>query len=237
MKKSSPHDTLDSAAMRKYRKRFLRIFPDGFYDEHYLLWEHNYKDETRKAWDRLLNKKEYTRLLEKGDTDEIANRALQVESKCKPPFLFSFEKMALRDALHTTQGARLFSDGLNHLLYERGALRERFITWIVSVSELPRKQSRVLSWPILRFFPYIAQPDKHMIMKPRAMQTAAAALGFDLQYSSKPNWTAYERLLLFADLTKTAIKDLEPRHNFDVQTFLWAIGSEEYERIADEMGV
>lgn len=228
---------LNAKAIQKYRRRFLRIFPRGFYDEQYLLWEHNYKSEIHQLWQKLLNKTEFSDLIKRGQFEEIANRALQVESRCKPPFLFSFEKMALRDALRTTSGARTFSMGLYNLLHGAAPLRERFIEWIVSVSELPRKQSRVLSWPILTFFPYIAQPKQYMIMKPTAMRAAAGELGFDLEYSSKPSWTTYERLLQFSELTKDAIADLKPRNNHDVQTFLWVIGSAEYERIAEEMGL
>ncbi len=226
---------LNKKALAKNRKRFLRIFPDGFYDEQYLLWEHNYKWNAHRLWQENLGKEEFQRLLHRGDFDVIAKHALQVESKCT--FLFSFEKMAIRDALHTGTGARTFAEGIFQLLYGTGSLRDRFVRWIVAVADLPRKQSRVLSWPVVTFFPYIAQPKQHMIMKPRAMMTAAEALGFDLQYSSKPSWSTYERLLEFGKLTREAIADLKPRNNHDVQTFLWVIGSAEYERIAEEMGV
>lgn len=226
---------LDARMLAKHRKRFLRIFPKGFNDRQYLEWEHEYKWGAHRLWVDSLNQKEYLSLLSRRDYQAIANRALQVESRCT--FLFSFEKMALRDALHTTSGAKTFAEGLYNLLHGTGDLRPRFIEWIVSVSELPRKQSRVLSWPILTFFPYIAQPKQHMIMKPKAMLAAAEALHFDLEYSSKPSFKTYERLLLLGKLTREAISDLKPRNNHDVQTFLWVIGSAEYIRLAEELGV
>lgn len=232
----APKDSqLNGRALAKHRKRFLRIFPDGFYDEQYLLWEHNYKWGAHRMWVESLGKEHFRGLIDRGDFQSIATKALAVESKCT--FLFSFEKMALRDALRTGNGARIFAEGLYNLLHGSGPLQQRFVEWIVAVSELPRRQSRVLSWPITTFFPYIAQPKQHMIMKPTAMRTAAADLGFDLEYSSKPSFTTYSRLLKFGELTHEAIKDLKPRNNHDIQTFLWVIGSSEYERIADEMGV
>jgi hypothetical protein len=224
---------LNSRALLKHRKRFLRIFPKGFYDQRYLDWEHDYKWEAHKLWTATLNKDEFALLIRRRQFDEIAKRALQVESRCT--FLFSFEKMALRDALRTTHGAASFSEGLYNLLHGSNDLRSRFIEWIMAVADLPRKQSRVLSWPILTFFPYIAQPKQHMIMKPTAMRIAAEELGFDLQYSSKPSWSTYERLLMFGELTREAISDLKPRNNHDVQTFLWVIGSAEYERLEAEL--
>lgn len=226
-------DKLKAAAFAKHRKRFLRFFPKGFYDPLYIDWEHTYKSEAHKLWQKNLNPTEYKRLLQQREFVEIASRALQVESKTT--FLFSFEKMALRDAVRSTRGATIFAEGLYNLLHERAPLKQRFIEWIVSVSELPRKQSRVLSWPIVTFFPYIAQPERYMIMKPTAMRVAAQELGFDLDYTSTPNFTTYERLLTFGALTKEALKDLKPRNFHDVQTFLWVIGSSEYERLESEI--
>jgi hypothetical protein len=105
----------------------------------------------------------------------------------------------------------------------------------VTVADLPRVKSRVLSWPILTVFPYLAQPKKHMIMKPSAMRFAAGELGYDLDYSSKPTYRTYERLVHLADLTGEAIADLRPRDYHDLQTFLWVIGSAEYDRLAEEI--
>src|SRR6202042_3786582 len=101
---------------------------------------------------------EFKELLRRREFAEIGARALRVEARTN--FLFSFEKMALRDALRSSQGARTFAEGLYDFLYEPGPLKTRFIEWIMAVSELPRIKARVLSWPILTFFPYIAQPTK-----------------------------------------------------------------------------
>ena len=180
-----------------------------------------------------LNKEDFQALLRSRNYDEIASIALQVESATT--FLFSFEKMALRDALKIGDGARTFAHGLYDFLYGPGTLKSRFVAWIVAVGELPRKKSRVLSWPVLTIFPYLAQPSKYMIMKPTAMQFAAAELGFDLDYSSTPNYGTYERLMELANQVKAGIADLKPKNYHDLQTFLWVIGSSEYERIEEEI--
>lgn len=226
---------LNGRAVAKHKKRFLRFFPNAFRDELYIDWERTYKWEAHKLWQELLNKEEFETLLRKREFDEIASRALRVESRCN--FLFSFEKMALRDALRTTHGAAIFSEGLYNLLYGRGSKKTRFIEWIVAVSELPRIKARVLSWPILTFFPFIAQPSKFILLKPTAMNLAADLLGYDFDYSSKPSWTTYESLMDFAELTREAISDLKPKDYHDIQSFLWVIGSSEYERLASEMQI
>lgn len=229
-------DKLNARALAKHRKRFLRFFPKAFRDQRYLDWEHDYKWRSHLLWNELLDEEEFKRLLRLGQYSEIAARALRVEQKTVPPFLFSFEKMALRDALHTEYGAQVFADALFELLHGKGDLRSRFVQWIIAVGDLPRKKSRVLSWPNLTFFPFIAQPNKYIIMKPSAMRVAATELGYDLEYSSKPSFTTYKRLLDLADLVREGIADLKPRNYHDLQTFLYVIGSAEYEQIeADQL--
>jgi len=220
-------------ALAKEKRRFLRIFPEGFYDELYTQWERDYKWEAHKLFKESLSKEEFKRLLHEGAFSTIATRALKVEGRTT--FLFSFEKMALRDALRTESGARGFAEGLYNFLYAPGPLKQRFIEWIVDFSKLPRIKARVLSWPNLTIFPYLAQPSKYMILKPTAMNVAAQSLGFAFDYSSKPSFRTYESLMQMADLTKEAIRDLKPRNYHDIQTFLWVIGSAEYERIFEEI--
>jgi hypothetical protein len=227
---------LNQRALAKHRKRFLRFFPKAFRDQRYLDWERSYKWEVHELWNELLNENEYRSLLRSRDHLEIAARAMRVESRTKPPFLFSFEKMAIRDAVREREGARQFSEGLFELLHGTDPLQERFISWIVTVAQLPRKQSRVLSWPNLTYFPFIAQPTKHIIMKPSAMKVAAAELGYDLEYSSQPTWTTYKNLLDLAELVREGIADLKPKDYHDLQTFLYVIGSAEYEAIEADWG-
>lgn len=224
---------VNARALAKHKRRFLKFFPRAFRDEQYIAWERTYKWEAHKLWLRLLDKDEFERLLRAREFVEIGRRALQVEAKTN--FLFSFEKMALRDALNLPEGARNFAEGLYALLHGSGTKKSRFIAWIVTVAHLPRKKSRVLSWPIVTFFPFIAQPKKFIIMKPTAMRNAADELGFDLEYSSSPNWTTYENLLELAELVRKAISDLKPQDYHDLQSFLWTIGSPEYERLEQEL--
>ena len=232
MKTKSKSGELNQRALAKHRKRFLRFFPKAFKDQRYIDWEVTYKMVAHDLWVELLSEDQYKALMRSRDYDEIVNRALRVEAKTN--FLFSFEKMALRDGVKTREGARIFSQGLFQLLHERGPLKERFVQWIVSVGELPRKKSRVLSWPVLTLFPFIAQPTKHFIMKPTAMRIAASELGYDLDYSSKPNFQTYERLLHLSDSIKIDLADLQPKKHLDTQSFLYVIGSAEYVRLSAE---
>lgn len=208
------------------RRKFLRFFPAGFRDETYLDWERHYKQEAHERWMDSLDRPEFRSLLRKGEFTEIANRAVRIESRTN--LLFSFEKMALRDAVKEPEGARLFATGLYELAYGTASLERRFERWCTVVGALPRKQTRVLTWPVVTVFGFIARPDVHIFFKPKVTRLAAHEYGFPLRYASRPSWQTYEHLLEFAAIVARDLRDLRPRDQIDIQSFLWVLGSDEY---------
>jgi hypothetical protein len=136
--------------------------------------------------------------------------------------------MALRDAVKG-KGAKIFAEGLFNFLHGKKEIRIRFDEFIECVSSLPRKQTRVLTWPLVTVFGFIAQPGKHIFLKPRVTQKAAQRFGFAFDYRSKPAWDTYQSLLDFAESVRKATADLKPRDMIDLQSFIWVAGSEEYE--------
>ena len=215
-----------TASVQRCRRRFLRFFPNGFADETYLDWERNYKADAHERWLAELNRSTFRALLEADDVSEIMTRAIRIESRTN--LLFSFEKMALRDAVRTPAGARSAARGLYDLLHGAGRIRQRFERWCDTVASLPRRQTRVLTWPIVTVFPFLAQPHRHIFLKPNVTRVAATQYGFDLIYQSRPNWRTYASLLEFAHLVEADLRDLQPRDMIDVQSFLWVQGSDEY---------
>jgi hypothetical protein len=143
--------------------------------------------------------------------------------------IFSFEKMALRDAVKSPDGARAFAEGLYAFLHGSGTVERRFENWVEVVASLPRKQTRVLTWPLVTVFGFIAQPDTHMFLKPEVTRAAALAYGFEFQYESRPNWRVYTELLEFAGKVRRDQRDLRPRDMIDLQSFIWVQGSDEYD--------
>jgi hypothetical protein len=210
------------------RRKFLRFFPKGFRDETYLAWERDYKWETHQRWEEVLHQAEFRRLLAKREYPEIAARAVRVEQRSRHSMIFSFEKMALRDAIKSAAGVRAFATGLYEFLHGPGTDEARFIAWRDTVAALPRKQTRVLTWPLVTVFGFIAQPDRHVFLKPNVTKIAAHKYGFDFQYESKPNWETYASLLEFAETIRRDLRDLKPRDMIDLQSFIWVQGSDEY---------
>lgn len=210
------------------RRKFLRFFPKGFRDETYLAWERDYKWETHQRWEEALNRDEFRGLLDRREYAEIAARAVRTEQKSRHSMIFSFEKMALRDAVKSAAGARAFATGLYEFLHGPGSDEARFVTWCETVAGLPRKQTRVLTWPLVTVFGFIAQPDKHIFLKPNVTKIAAQKYGFDFPYQSKPNWQSYTSLLEFAAVVRRDLRDMKPRDMIDLQSFIWVQGSDEY---------
>ena len=217
---------LQSAPLR-CRRKFLRFFPGGFRDATYVDWERGYKWEAHRRWQAALGREAFARLLGQRHYQTVAATAVRIESRTN--LLFSFEKMALRDAVASRAGARRFATGLFEFLHGTAAPRPRFERWCEQVALLPRRQTRVLTWPMVTVFGFIARPDRDVFLKPNVTRTAARAYGFEFDYTSRPNWTTYASLLAFARTCRRDLADLRPRDMIDIQSFIWVQGSDEYE--------
>jgi hypothetical protein len=215
-----------SRAVVACRRKFLHYFPQGFRDPTYLDWERDYKWAAHRRWTDELGADEFTRLLSRGEHEEIARRAVVVESRTN--LLFSFEKMALRDAVRSREGASAFARGLYDWLHGGDSRPIAFARWVEVIAGLPRRQTRVLTWPLVTVFGFIAQPDRHMFLKPNVTREAARAYAFPFEYASRPSWITYESLLAFASQVRVDQRDLRPRDMIDLQSFIWVQGSDEY---------
>lgn len=212
--------------MRRARRTFLGYFPDGFHDETYLDWERDYKWQAARRWQADLSKPVMRALLDDGDHEEVASRAVRIESRTN--LLFSFEKMALRDAIREPAGAKGFAEGLYDWLHGPGSEQQRFERWLDAVEGLPRRQTRVRTWPVVTIFGFLARPKVHFFLKPTVTRRAAEAIGYDLAYTSRPTWETYDGVLGMARQVRSELADLKPRDMIDVQSFLWVQGSDEY---------
>jgi hypothetical protein len=221
------HRTRRTAPAVQCRRKFLRFFPKGFHDPNYLTWERDDKAEAHQQWSDLLNPTAYASLLRQHHFEDIASQAIRIESRTN--LLFSFEKMALRNAVRSPAGARLFAEGLYDFLYGRGPIAVKFTRWCEVVARLRRKQTRVLTWPVVTVFGFLALPATHILLKPKATRLAAERYGFAFAYESTPAWETYRSLLEFAATLTRDLRHLRPRDMIDIQSFMWVQSSDEYD--------
>jgi len=111
----------------------------------------------------------------------------------------------------------------------RGGEERKFEGWCTVVSALPRRQTRVLTWPIVTVFGFLATPDRHIFLTPNVTKIAAREYGFEFEYASRPQWKTYASLLAFAGKVRDDVRDLKPRDMIDIQSFIRVQGSDEYE--------
>jgi len=212
------------------RRRFERFYPDGFVDHTYLVAERAAKERAHLEWRNELGPGAFRKLLARGEYRQIADAAVRIEARTQ--LLFSFERMALRDAVKTPAGARLFATELYALLWGGESTQRRFQDWLLALDDLPRRQARVISWPLATVFGFIARPDRHLFMKPRVTQRAAHAYGYDLGYEPRPSWDGYRALQTFGTIIR---RDLDRHPGFkardliDIQSFIWVQGAAEYD--------
>src|SRR4029078_7864491 len=94
----------------------------------YLEWERNYKWNAHQQWLDVLERNKFRALIREEAFPTIALHAVRIESRTT--LLFSFEKMALRDAVKSPAGAKTFATGLFDFLYGGGGPAAR--VWAVS---------------------------------------------------------------------------------------------------------
>jgi hypothetical protein len=226
IKNLSSNEANTVRARKKCLKKFLYYFKKGYNDPKYIAWEREYKEAAHRQFQEQLNKSSFQSLIKEQQFESIAQMAVKIESRTN--LLFSFEKMALRDAVKSLDGAKIFAIGLFDYLYSNKSLKERFETFVTVVEKLPRKQTRVLTWPLVTVFGFIANPKEHIFLKPKVTKIAANKYNFLFTYTSKPNWNTYQSLLQFAEQVRKDTLIYQPKDYIDLQSFIWAMGSEEY---------
>lgn len=189
-------------------------------------WERGYKWKAHQEWNAALPEATFRQLIADRKYSDIAARANRIESRTH--LLFSFEKMALRDAVRTPAGAKMFALALCDFLHGDGPMQNRFDNWVGAVAHLPRIKTRVLTWPVITVFGFIAQPNMHFFFKPMVTREAARRYGKEMAYTPRPSWTIYKALLDFVATVRADLRDLQPRDLIDLQSFLWVQGSDEY---------
>src|ERR1044072_2496126 len=195
MRISTAKSGLSREALRA-RRKFLRMFPGGFQDQDYIDLERAYKWNAHLAWQSALDNETLRKLLANGEFQQIDAMAVRIEARTH--LLVAFEKMALRDAVKSPAAAEAFAVALYDLLHGSRPLEVRFSEWLKAIAQLPRRQTRVLTWPLATVFGFIAQPDTHFFLKPMVTRSAARNYGYDLDYRSRPDWSTYSGVLRFA---------------------------------------
>jgi hypothetical protein len=204
---------------------FLGQYPGGFGDPAYLAAPASGARPGRAeaagahlAWARSLGHGEDRRLMKLRSIDLFRSRLLAVVEPLT--LLTAGEKTVLREGLvEPTRAGRLFA-ALTDLL---GAARPERAAWEAyagSVAACPGLgPGQVDPWPLLTLLPFLAQPDRHLFVRPGVTGEGAQRLAFDLGDGSV-GWPVYERLLALGRLLLARLEPHGARDLIDVHAFL-----------------
>ena len=204
------------------KRKFLRHFPRGFSDPHYLSEEREYKVAAHDRFQQELGLERAKELLASGNVASIISQGSSILNSVH--LIHQVESAAFHDAMLDTDAARTFYAALFQLLAAPEINAQIFELYTDAVISLPAARGKVASWPVATALPYIAQPGRFMFLKPEVTKVAAETLAFDLHYDPKPNWTTYEALLRMGNLYLDRLRHIGAQDFIDVQSFIFVIG-------------
>lgn len=162
-------------------------------------------------------------LLAEDSIGELTTRLLAVVTLART--LSSADAAALRQGL---EDAGLARDYFVALLAYLGSepTEATFDAYARAAGRLPGGSSPSdASWPMLTLPPFLAQPQRHMLLQPTLSCAAAQRLAFDLPYEVAPCWSTYEALCRMSAFHLESLRDEGARDLIDVGLFHAAIAT------------
>jgi hypothetical protein len=203
---------------------FTDVFPKGFADPKYLAGgekagrAHRWR-AAHEAWGQLLGDGAGERLLAEDKVSELVRRVLKVErhaSALHP----AADGASLKGALADPAASAVFFAALFEILAAPAPAEAGFRKLAAAVAAMPGDGRAGSSWPVATLLPFVAQPERFLLLRPKGTCDAANRLGFDLHYEATPNWTTYAALLRLSRLLLETLKPLRARDYVDVESFL-----------------
>ncbi len=171
----------------------------------------------REGWVELLGGGKGEALQAAGDTSEIVSRLRKVE-RLVAAVAGVVEGGALETALADAALAGPWLEALFELLSVPSPSRARFEKLFAATAALPAPAGT--AWTIATLFPFLADPEKHVLLRPKATRGAAERLGCDIRYDAAPNWGTYATLRSFCGKLLERLQVLGAHDQADVETFL-----------------
>jgi len=198
---------------------FRTKYPGLFQDPKLVDQELGYKREAHARFVTRLGRGRGARLLSSGALPEIAAILDELYHATNIPH--RFEVMAAHDGFKDGPSAGRVLGAALDFVDAPGAHTFQALVEAIGSLPAPAQGSRVLTWPNVTILPFLADPTRFMVLKPGIAQKAAARIGFDLLYSSAPNWHCYEALQRMSALLLKELSVLGAVDYIDVQSFMW----------------
>lgn len=76
---------------------------------------------------------------------------------------------------------------------------------------------------IVTIFPFCADPERHIFVKPEVTKEAGRRMGFELHYDATPNWKTYTAVLKLAGHLRDQLRADGAADFIDAQSFIWVV--------------
>lgn len=204
--------------------QFLATHPEGFAgaddeggDARPARWRAGHR-----AWLKAFGDGQGDKLVKAGDLGELTRRMLSLERTVRP-LLAESEADALTQALRDPDAAGLLFERLFELVSVPSPVRARFDRLFAAAVTLAA--SPEAAWIVATLPPFLANPERHVLVRPSVAREAASRLGCDVAWDGGPNWATYSALRAFSLKLLGELRERGARDLADVEWFLHVTGS------------
>jgi len=174
-----------------------------------------------EAWAKHLGNGAGEKLVEEGEVELLVKRALQVDKLIAP--LLPSDEGVVATALADVDLARPYFAALTELLSVPSPGRARFEKLFSAARGLPIEPPQ--QWLMATLFPFVADPTRHVLMRPRATNLAAERIGCDIRHQPSPVWPTYSALRAFEVQQLERLAPEGAADFADVEAFLHVIAA------------
>jgi hypothetical protein len=143
------------------------------------------------------------------------------------------DKASLVGGLSDPAAARAFFAALFPYLATPAPEREPFEALAAAVAAFP-DNTGAQGWPLVTLLPFLARPDRDVLLRPKLTSQAAHRLGLELRFAAEPNWTTYSTLLRSCEQLHQKLLSIGARDLVDVESFLTVVTTRAAVRVAVE---
>jgi hypothetical protein len=180
-------------------ERFVNKFTGGFPDAWYRSTSRADHVARHDKWTELLPG---ARLRELADTDPLIGGQAIVTAltvSARPLLTNGGELPQLQESFKSNVGSRALLIALADLLDADRPTADLFDGYVAAFESLrPVGRKRPVSWSLISALPFVAQPSRHIHVRPPQMRKAAAGMGFDLKFHERPSFKTYDSILVYA---------------------------------------
>jgi hypothetical protein len=198
-------------------ERFMASYPNGFEDAGFIKDARDANIRAHKFCAHLLSQEELSRLIEEGCFEAVCDRVRHVESTAN--LLTKGERKIFHEALESPACQKMLAVALVELFYGAETEEARFKHFLRTMGIL-----HLNKWQYVTLFSFIRHPQLSAFIKPTAIQKAAKALCWRINYKPEPNWKTYDAVLrLYSYVRANLLEEgMMPRDLIDVQSFVWS---------------